>query len=38
MNWPIVISGNGEGIAAGGDDGMLYSFTPWFGLSVVIGG
>jgi WD40 repeat protein len=26
MNWPIVISNNGKGIAAGSDDGMLYYF------------
>jgi len=26
MNWPIVISANGQGIAGGGDDGMVYSF------------
>jgi WD40 repeat protein len=28
MNWPIAISANGKGIAAGGDDGILYYFKP----------
>src|SRR5262245_9957885 len=28
MNWPIAISADGSGIAAGSDDGKLYFFTP----------
>ena len=28
MNWPIVVSADGSGIAAGGDDGRLYYFVP----------
>lgn len=27
MNWPIVLSDSGQGIAGGGDDGMVYIFT-----------